>query len=228
MLTRAWDTTADCTVALLLHYIFDLGGYSAREKVEYWLRLYPANWVRLAAIEALYQGRYKAISVEQILNFWQRRGQVLPHFNCEFERLVCGNIQPRLSRQLDSRFTANSYHLVSQPADCLNNGNVNKDNINNSDRCQAIAKTDANTVESASVQVVDIRASVVPATKKLPPAPSQSKQRQISNCDRASDMPSLVPAVSSSSTQQPIRQFHPQTTKSSDFYSKLKAISQHN
>ena len=227
MLTKAWDTTADCTVALLLHYIFDLGGYSARELVEHWLRYYPASWVRLAAIEALYQGRYKAISVEQILGVWQRRGQVLPHFNCEFERLVCGNIQPRLTRQ--PNFTNNSYHLISQPADHLNGGTVNKGNLNNSDRCFAMAKTGADTVESTSVQVINITATTVPATKQMSAAPAQSKHRQISNYhNHKSKARNLLPALSSSGSQQPIRQFNPQTTKSSEFYTKLKAISQHN
>lgn len=218
MLTKAWDTTADCTVALLLHYIFDMGGYSARELVERWLHYYPANWVRLAVIEALYQGRYKAVSVDQILCFWQRRGQILPHFNCEFERLVCGNIQPRLRRQLNPSFTTNSDRLVSKPAAYLNNGN----------RYLAEAKTDANTVESEEGKVVDISAKVVPATKQLSAAPNQSKQRQNSKSDRTSDMPRLLSALSSSASQQPIRQFNPQTTNSSGFYSKLKAISQHN
>lgn len=227
MLTKAWDSTADCTVALLLHYIFDLGGYSARELVEHWLRYYPASWVRLAAIEALYQGRYKAISVEQILGVWQRRGQVLPHFNGEFERLVCGNIQPRLSRQ--PNFTNNSYHLISQPADRLNGGTVNKANLNNSDRRLAMAKTGADTVESTSVQVINITAKTVPATKQMSAAPTQSKHRQISNYhNHKSKARNLLPALSSSSSQQPIRQFSPQTTKSSEFYTKLKAISQHN
>ena len=227
MLTKAWDTTADCTVALLLHYIFDLGGYSARELVEHWLRYYPASWLRVAAIEALYQGRYKAISVEQILGVWQRRGQVLPHFNCEFERLVCGNIQPRLTRL--PNFTNNSYHLISQPADHLNGGTVNKGNLNNSDRCFAMAKTGAGTVESTSVQVINITATTVPATKQMSAAPTQSKHRQISNYhNHKSKARNLLPALSSSGSQQPIRQFSPQTTKSSEFYTKLKAISQHN
>lgn len=227
MLTKAWDTTADCTVALLLHYIFDLGGYSARELVEHWLRYYPASWVRLAAIEALYQGRYKAISVEQILGVWQRRGQVLPHFNCEFERLVCGNIQPRLSRQ--PNLTTNPYHLVSQPAARLNNGNVNKGNLNNSDRRFAMGKTGADSVKSTSVQVINITAKTVPATKQMSTAPTQSKYRQISNHhNHKPKARNLLPALSSSASQQPIRQFNPQTTKSSEFYAKLKAISQHN
>ncbi|MEN9230934.1 MAG: MogA/MoaB family molybdenum cofactor biosynthesis protein [Thermostichus sp. DG02_5_bins_236] len=35
---------------------------------------FPRDWIPAALLEALYQGRYKATSVEQILRFWQRRG----------------------------------------------------------------------------------------------------------------------------------------------------------
>ena len=92
------DTTTDFAVDLLVHYIFDLAGHTPSELINRWLKDYPATWVRLAVIESLYQGRYKAISVEQILAFWKRRGQALYHFNHDFERLVCGNF-PDLTRQ---------------------------------------------------------------------------------------------------------------------------------
>lgn len=92
MIDAAKNTTADFAASLLIHYSFDLGGYPARELIAVWLNNYSASWVRCAVIEALYQGRYKAVSVEQILAFWQRRGLVLYHFNHEFERLVCANL----------------------------------------------------------------------------------------------------------------------------------------
>lgn len=75
-------------VELLHRYGFDLGDYSAHALVDYWMQQYPAPWIRLATIEALYQGRYKAISIEQILNLWRRRTRTLYHFNSEFERMI--------------------------------------------------------------------------------------------------------------------------------------------
>lgn len=78
-------------VSLLTHYSFDLGGTAAEVLVTQWQRVYGSDWVRLAVVEALYQGRYKACSVEQILRLWQRRGEPLHHFNLEFERLVCSH-----------------------------------------------------------------------------------------------------------------------------------------
>ncbi|MBW4648802.1 MAG: hypothetical protein KME06_08880 [Kastovskya adunca ATA6-11-RM4] len=93
-------TVAAYATALLSHYGFDRKGYSAQALVNYWLKHYPADWVRLSIIEALYQGRYKAVSVEQILAVWKRRGQPIYRFNHEFERLIC--------RKLPKSFTTPS------------------------------------------------------------------------------------------------------------------------
>ncbi|MBI4781369.1 MAG: hypothetical protein HY785_08575 [Oscillatoriophycideae cyanobacterium NC_groundwater_1537_Pr4_S-0.65um_50_18] len=81
---------------LLKRFSFDLNGFTAEQLAFTWLAQYPDHWVCLSLVEALYQGRYKAISVEQILRFWQRRGQPLYHFNHEFERIIRG----RFSRNL--------------------------------------------------------------------------------------------------------------------------------
>lgn len=98
MLTTPPDTSAQLAVNLLVHYSFDLNGYSASELINSWRYDYPINWLNLAVIEALYQGRYKAISVQQILNFWLRRGEVIYHFNMEFERLICSKFPANLTK----------------------------------------------------------------------------------------------------------------------------------
>jgi hypothetical protein len=87
----------ELATALLIHYSFDLSGHSATELVSRWQTQYPVNWLHLAVIEALYQGRYKAFSVQQILTFWQRRGQAIFHFNMEFERLICSKFPESLT-----------------------------------------------------------------------------------------------------------------------------------
>jgi hypothetical protein len=84
------DSVAAQAAELLDYYSFDLGGYAAAELIRGWLAEYPAPWVRTAVVEALYQGRYKAISVEQILALWKRRDHPIHHFNHEFERIICG------------------------------------------------------------------------------------------------------------------------------------------
>ena len=93
MLTQASNNNADeFAAALLIHYSFDLGGYTAQQLIDHWLNDFSANWICSAVIESLYQGRYKAVSVEQILAFWRRRNLASYHFNHEFERLICGNL----------------------------------------------------------------------------------------------------------------------------------------
>ncbi|MHC5827895.1 MAG: hypothetical protein ACYT04_71415, partial [Nostoc sp.] len=69
----------------------------ANELVERWQTQYPLNWLHLAVIEALYQGRYKGVSVQQILVFWQRRDQATYHFNMEFERMICSKFPQSLT-----------------------------------------------------------------------------------------------------------------------------------
>lgn len=91
MFAQATNAPTELTIALLTYYSFDLGGRTAQDTMQRWLNDYPAQWIYLATIEALYQGRYKAHSVDQILAIWQRKGEVSYHFNHEFERLVCGS-----------------------------------------------------------------------------------------------------------------------------------------
>jgi hypothetical protein len=91
-------------VDLLTHYDFDLGIETANQLLDRWRRNYHASWIRWAVIEALYQGRYKAVSVDQILQLWNRRQQPCYHFSYEFERLVCNKFPRNLapSRSLPS------------------------------------------------------------------------------------------------------------------------------
>ena len=79
--------------ALLIYYSFELCGETVSTLIKRLRSDVQSGWVRLAVIEALYQGRYKAISVEQILAFWHRRGQPVCHFNMEFERIVCSRMR---------------------------------------------------------------------------------------------------------------------------------------
>jgi hypothetical protein len=94
------ELTQDLSLAqarsLIDSYAFDLGRNHAEKLLECWLGMYHANWIRLATIEALYLGRYKAISIEQILNVWLRIGTPNPHFTYEFERLICRKLPKHL------------------------------------------------------------------------------------------------------------------------------------
>jgi hypothetical protein len=81
----------EIAIALLQHYSFDLGGYTINDLTRAWSDFKP-EWVRQAVIESLFQGRYKAVSVNQILHLWERKGEPTCRYNHEFERLVCGDV----------------------------------------------------------------------------------------------------------------------------------------
>jgi hypothetical protein len=87
---------------ILNRYRFETRGYSVQELLDRWLPTYSLDWIRMAVLEALYQGRYKVISVEEILKIWQRRGQPTYHFTHEFERLVCKNLPGGMGEKRES------------------------------------------------------------------------------------------------------------------------------
>ncbi|MBE9009874.1 hypothetical protein IQ250_06610 [Pseudanabaenaceae cyanobacterium LEGE 13415] len=111
-----WQEAATQVVDLLTHYSFDLGGNDARQLIDRWHSTYSPHWVRWAVIEALYQGRYKAVSVEQILQLWQRRQQPRYHFNYEFERLVCNKFPRNLTQAPKAKIIPDTTILPDLPA----------------------------------------------------------------------------------------------------------------
>ncbi|MGF1487195.1 MAG: hypothetical protein ACFBSE_08785 [Prochloraceae cyanobacterium] len=88
------------TIALLSYYSFEIKEKPPDRIVEKWLEQYTPLWLRLATIEALYLGRYKAVSVEHILTSWLRKGNPSYHFNHDFERLICRRL-PEYLRNID-------------------------------------------------------------------------------------------------------------------------------
>jgi hypothetical protein len=202
MFTPTLGTSADLAIALLIHYSFDLSGYGAAELVERWQNQYPDGWLHLAVIEALYQGRYKAISVQQILTLWQRRDQPSFHFNMEFERLICGKFPENLTSFANP--SLNPAHLHEQ-------------------RYQASSSPQLPSYKkypSEHLQMEKARYGNVSSTLKLPAPlppiyPSLSSDRQETKL--------LPPAVN----HPPIEQFTPHTSdRSASFTEKLKAIAQ--
>ena len=77
---------------LLREYSFDIDHYSSEVLISQWVQQFGYRWVGNAITEALYQGRYKIISVDHILQLWQRRGQPIRHFSREFESIILGPI----------------------------------------------------------------------------------------------------------------------------------------
>ena len=116
-LTQDLDLSLDQALSLIDSYAFDLEGVDAENLLEYWLDLYHASWIRLATIEALYLGRYKAISIEHILSVWLRLGTPNTHFTYEFERLICRKLPKHLNNiaEIDPGTTKPLEISFSQP-----------------------------------------------------------------------------------------------------------------
>jgi hypothetical protein len=103
-------------VDLMRHYSFELDTCGLEQQMAAWLKMYPPSWISLAVVEALYQGRYKVVSVEQILQIWQRREQPLCHYTLEFERLVRSKISsPIAPDPLPAEPETQAESLLPQP-----------------------------------------------------------------------------------------------------------------
>lgn len=218
------QTCAKLANSLLIHYSFDLSGYSASELIHRWQKQYPPDWLHLAVIEALYQGRYKGISVQQILAFWQRRGQAIYHFNMEFERLICSKFPESL---IDANPTALPFihqPIVSEKINIAHReAEVTPALPDHIDHGESLQLINVQQQESVSQEVTQ------PAEKMLvssgvgfgvstmksqfnPPEPPQPSQQ-------TNHLPISV-------NHPPIGQFTPASSdRSESFTSKLKAIS---
>ncbi|MBJ7898753.1 MAG: hypothetical protein GC158_02275 [Cyanobacteria bacterium RI_101] len=102
-MTSLRELQTEQILALLQSYRFDLKGRSPLALLEKWREQFSPDWISLAVIEALYQGRYKAVSVEHLLAQWRERGRAAVHFSADFERLVAENLPaPVCSRELET------------------------------------------------------------------------------------------------------------------------------
>lgn len=211
------DSAVAYAVALLSHYNFELRGYQAEELVNLWLEKYQANWVRLGVIEALYQGRYKAVSVEQILAVWTRRGQPIYRFTHEFERLISRKLPQSLTAPLNRKSTELTYEYSLPP---LTGSSL--DLPEESGRHEAMVHDEAPTT---------IQTTVPPAAtvleEDLTQIPIQSDELLPDSLTNVSHKSSAYDADWSRCevSKPPIDQFTP-PPDSSGFYLKLKAVVQ--
>lgn len=117
-------------ITLMTSYSFDTDQNNVEELVQQWQKTYHVHWIYLATIEALYLGRYKAISIEQIMNSWVRSGQPKTHFGGEFERLISRKLPRHLSKidptkeekkKTPSQFSSNNYPTFESKAHITSN-----------------------------------------------------------------------------------------------------------
>lgn len=214
------DSTIAYAVALLGHYGFELRGYTATELVELWLDKYPANWVRLGVIEALYQGRYKAISVEQILAVWLRRGQPIYRFNHEFERLISRKLPQDLTVPLEVDSTR-QVQSKTLPSEKHNSPQTSKELISFYVRNEEESLPEEPPISSESLSnTSDLTEDLRETTSGSPEKFSPQQREIIVTAD-----PDNVDWSRCEISKQPIDCFTP-PPDSSGFYLKLKAVAE--
>ncbi|MBW4642128.1 MAG: hypothetical protein KME23_03780 [Goleter apudmare HA4340-LM2] len=233
MFTPVEDTSVDLATALMIHYSFDLSGYSANELIRRWQTHYPVDWLHIAVIEALYQGRYKAVSVQQILTFWQRRGQATYHFNMEFERMICSKFPENLtsfsapvlpSTKRNIALEHINSQLSSVTASSLPEPRKTAPLQLVSGEQQQAASVEVGSITSSTVSVLDT-AAVPQAESSLQSSSNQPGIRSLAS--QLSTIPNkLSKLLPPANHQRRIGQFTPEKSDRADsFTSKLKAIS---
>jgi hypothetical protein len=75
------------------HYGLELEDERVETVVSIWFQTYDPAWVVKALVEALYRGRYKVKSVDNILRDWQRRGAPLYRFTPNYEREILHSLR---------------------------------------------------------------------------------------------------------------------------------------
>ncbi len=100
---------------LLVYYSFEAKEDNYQVLINQWLTQYSPQWIRLAVLEALYLGRYKAASIEQILTSWKRKGNYTLRFNHDFESLICRNIVNKLTLKTPRQSESKPKPLTSIP-----------------------------------------------------------------------------------------------------------------
>jgi len=231
MIELAKDPAVTDTTNLLTHYSFDLGGYLVEQLIDRWLRNYPLSWLRPAVIEALYQGRYKAVSVEQILAFWRRRGQPLQHFNHEFERILCSRLPQTLTHIAASKPKSRSIAAVSESQpDALALPQISETftNFVQSPVSSETPEPDSDLIAQSDLPAIfaedrsiDPPQLVLPArsTRSNPVFDAAQASQPSSNFDKAN----LILWSDAQGSKLPIHQFVP-APATSEFYIKLKSV----
>ncbi|MBE9167106.1 hypothetical protein IQ238_06000 [Pleurocapsales cyanobacterium LEGE 06147] len=220
------DLAVAQTIALITSYSFDLQGYTIADLIPLWLDNYHASWVRLATIEALYLGRYKVVSIEQILQVWSRLGSPNTHFTHEFERLICRKLPRHLVNQSES-----SGENLSQA-----NERTLEPQTSTSTRAAAAPSTRDRSYSNMPKQVADINSQKpnLPLenserTREAAPSPTSAstplQEQAIAEEEDQFELGNRADDSHATAYHTPIHRFTPLPDVSPLFY-KLKAVAQ--
>lgn len=103
-----------------------------RELMVRWTKIYPHSWLPLAVTEAIYQGRLKAVSVEQILNVWLKKREVNQSFNDEFASLIKPNIIFSEAQDQELKYIFTSINSPNNLSSIAENVSIEPDKIEDS------------------------------------------------------------------------------------------------
>ncbi|NET38202.1 MAG: hypothetical protein F6K19_40420 [Cyanothece sp. SIO1E1] len=211
--------------ALITQYGFDLGQDTAIQLLKRWLVSYGSNWIRLAIIEALYQGRYKAVSVQQILVCWHRRGHPLQHFSHEFERIICSKFPIRELGQFER---SADIPATEMPNDALGADRETAPGPMLIDLASPSSEqSQPNSVSAATrrttAPALDETTLELLANLNHQPVPSQPTPAFHPEVRLDSPLPAAVALFGHDVNKEPIHQFVP-TMTASEFHEKLKTV----
>jgi hypothetical protein len=225
-------TTIAHATDLLTHYSFDLGHQTVSQLTHQWLKEFPAGWVRWAVIEALYQGRYKAISVDQILRLWKRRTNPCYHFNYEFERLVCNKFPKNLNakaselRQVKSSSFSVEVPPIAEIPTVIENQEATPAWVALAEQIQS-NPVEASPALQGSEGAMPVATNSLAKIEALIDRSSFELADEVTNGRAIEGLDKAESDESSDEHQPPIHQFTP-TSSGSDFYAKLKAVAEQN
>lgn len=189
---------AEQAITLIKSFSLELNEYSPESQVLYWLNKYRAPWIRDAIIEAVYQGRYKIVSVQHILAIWQRRGQPVRHFTSGFEQVIAAQLGAPLhlsthmaasqpvgtSEPMGTGGTPNSQDVYLSPMPTAPSPAVSRIMSDSS----VISRTDDSdlSIEAFPVAAVDTLVEVYQASASNLPANYTTHQSKPSNFEKLS------------------------------------------
>ena len=215
------DKSVHLIETLLTRYGFEVKQVTIRELIKTWLASYSVYWIRLAIVEALYQGRYKAVSVEHILALWKRLGQPVYHFTYEFERLITRHL---FVENETNHQEAHHKATIEESVSIDNSVEVTSENIVTLTPIQELVKKIV-----IPVSITANKLSIKPDTKesshdsiieRLTTEDDESEKQEI---ETSISLIKQTPTLNGNKRRRCIDQFVP-PCDSSDFYTKLRAV----
>jgi hypothetical protein len=231
--------SASIVLELLTYYNLEADRYpksTSKERIlSRWMQIYPELWIKLALVESLYQGRYKMVSVEQLLILWSRRGQPTYHFNYEFESLVCHNVPHQMEQAVTfPRHTGNPQHTPKTPTPSQLHGAARFGSVQSEALPRTVSSlrpsspsseldeaSDPQTLQSSQDVPNSGLKSVQHDSEKV--LPDEAKLSELSTFGAYH----LLPVTLNRLGQEPIQQFTPEAT-SIQFCERLEEIARSN